>query len=420
MPLSDLDEEIVSHKIFADEKRWREVFARVRAEDPVHLTKVKTHAPLWAITKHADVMEVERQNDKFLNAPMTFMISMEEYAQRMEDTKGVGTHVRTLVHLDGTEHRAMRGLTQAWFMPQNIKRLEAMVRQRAKELVDLMIERGDGCDFADEIAPWYPLRVIMSLLGMPEDRHADLLRLTQKLLAPQDDEFKIAETAGLNAAKKQLFGEFAAHFQVLIAARKAKPEDDLATLLVNAQIDGKPLGPLDLMGYFLIVATAGHDTTASSLGGGLLALLQHPDQLARLRAEPALLPSAVEEILRWTSPVRHFVRTANEDYVLRGKQIKKGDFLMMCYPSANFDEEVFPDGHLFRIDRTPNRHIAFGFGVHACLGQHLSRMELKVFLEELLGRVPHLALGGPPTFVGSNQVSGVRHLKLRFGEAVAA
>lgn len=419
MPLSDLDEDIASHHVFANEAHWREVFARVRAEDPVHLTKTKAYAPFWAVTKHADVMEVERQSDKFLNAPMTFMLDRVEHEERMKETKGAGSYVRTLVHMDGTEHRAMRGLTQAWFMPQNIKRLDAMVQQRATEMVDMMLERGSQCDFAEEIAPWYPLRVIMSLLGMPEDRHPDLLRLTQRLLAPYDAEFDL-EGESPNAAKKKLFAEFGAHFQYLIAARKEKPEDDLATLLVSAQIDGKPLGPMELFGYFAILSTAGHDTTASSLGGGMLALLEHPEQCERLRKDPSLLPGAVEEMLRWSSPVRHFTRTANEDYVLRGKQIMKGDYLMMCYPSANFDEEVFPDGHLFRIDRTPNRHMAFGFGVHSCLGQHLSRMELKAFFAEFLKRVPHVELDGTPAFVSSNQVSGVRRLKLRYAEAAAA
>lgn len=417
MPLSELDDEIASHRIFANEARCREVFARLRAEDPVHLTQAKGYAPFWAVTKHADVAEVERQNDKFINRPMVFMLDLEQYAFRMKDTNGTGEYLRTLVNMDGTEHRAMRGLTQAWFMPQNVKRLDEMVRARAREMVDLMLE-SEGCDFAQTIAPWYPLRVIMSLLGMPEERHQDLLRLTQQLLAPQEDDTD-GDPVALGNRRKALFGAFAAHFQHLIAARKAEPRDDLATLLVQAQIDGKPLGPMELLGYFLILSTAGHDTTASALAGGLLALLQHPDQLERLRREPQLLPSAVEEILRWTSPVRHFIRTAQEDYVLRGRQIRKGDYLMMCYPSANFDEELFPDGQRFRIDRTPNRHIAFGFGVHACLGQHLSRMELKAFLEEFLKRVPRVELDGAPALVGSNQVSGPKHLKLRYAAAVA-
>ncbi|RDI24411.1 hypothetical protein DFR41_105326 [Pseudacidovorax intermedius] len=417
MPIAELDEEIVSHRLFADEARARVVFARLRAEDPVHLTQAKGYPPFWAVTKSADVAEVERQNDRFLNAPLVFLLDCEEYAQRMKDTNGTGQYLRTLVNMDGAEHRAMRGLTQAWFMPHNLKRLDALVRSRATEMVDLMARTGE-CDFAQSIAPWYPLRVIMSLLGMPEEHHPDLLRLTQQLLAPHEDQQQ-RSSADLERAKKQAFGAFATHFQALIAQRRAEPRDDLATLLVQAQIDGRPLGPQELLGYFLIVATAGHDTTASSLASGLLALLQHPDQLARLRREPALLGGAVEEILRWASPVRHFMRTAQEDYVLRGRQIRKGDYLMMCYPSASFDEEVFPDGHLFRIDRTPNRHLAFGFGVHACLGQHLARMELKAFLAEFLARVEDVQIDGPVTLVASNQVSGPRHLPLRYTMAAS-
>ena len=412
--LSDYDNEIASHSIFGDERRFREVFARLRAEDPVHRTEAAGYAPFWAVTKHADIMEVERQSDKFINRPMVFLMDQEEYAQRARETNGTMVYLRTLVAMDGTDHRAMRGLTQAWFMPQNIRRLDTLVRERARELVDLMMQHDGRVDFANEIAPWYPLRVVMSLIGMPEEKHPELLQLTQALLAPQDEQMKQRGAANANDAKKQVFGAFAKHFQEIIAARKAEPRDDLATLLVQATIDGQPLPPSDLLGYFLILSTAGHDTTSFALSGGMLALLQHPEQLARLRREPQLVPQAVEEILRWTTPVRHFMRTATEDYVLKGKPVKAGETLMMCYPSANFDEDVFPDATQFRVDRTPNRHIAFGFGVHACLGQHLSRMELKAFLEEFLRRVPQVAIDEPPSLVPSNQVSGPKHLKLRY------
>ena len=414
MTLSAYDNEIASHAIFGDERRFREVFARLRAEDPVHRTEAAGYAPFWAVTKHADIMEVERQSDKFINRPMVFLMDQEEYAQRARETNGTMVYLRTLVAMDGTDHRAMRGLTQAWFMPQNIRRLDALVRERARELVDRMMEHGGHVDFANEIAPWYPLRVVMSLIGMPEDKHPELLQLTQALLAPQDEQMKQRGAANANEAKKQVFGAFAKHFQEIVVARKAEPRDDLATLLVQATIDGQPLPPSDLLGYFLILSTAGHDTTSFALSGGMLALLQHPEQLARLRREPQLVPQAVEEILRWTTPVRHFMRTATEDYVLKGKPVKAGENLMMCYPSANFDEDVFPDATQFRIDRTPNRHIAFGFGVHACLGQHLSRMELKAFLEEFLRRVPQVDIDEAPSLVPSNQVSGPKHLKLRY------
>ncbi len=412
MPLSELDEELASHRLFADEARCREVFARLRAEDPVHLAHAKGYPPFWAVTKQADVMEIERQNDKFINAPMTFLHEVEEWAQRLKDTNGTGMYVRNLIQMDGTDHRAMRGLTQAWFMPRNVKQLDEMVCTRATEMVDLMLET-ERCDFAKAIAPWYPLRVIMSLLGMPEERHPDLLILTQKLLAPQDEQSKMDPVAR-SIAKREVFSAFLGHMNALIEARRAKPEQDLATLLVNAQVDGKPLAPLDLLGYFLVISTAGHDTTASALAGGLLALLRNPEQLERLRREPELMAPAVEEILRWTCPVRHFMRTATEDYVLRGKQIRKGDQLMMCFPSACFDEEIFPDGHLFRIDRTPNRHLALGSGVHNCLGQHLARLELKAFLTEFLQRIDKVEIDGPVEMVASNQVSGVKHLPLRY------
>lgn len=411
-----IDEQLVSHDLFVDAPRARALFAQLRREDPLHYTTAEGYPAFWAVTKHADIVEVERQHERFISAPLAFMRSSEDL--RMREQTG-GNPIRTLINMDGADHRAYRALAQAWFMPQNLKRLEEMVSQRAAEMVDRLLERGPECDFAQDIAQWYPLKVITSLLGVPDEDHPQMLRLTQQLLAPQDPETQREAGSDGMAALKKVVGEFFAYFGKLAADRRVNPRDDISTLLVNAQVNGQPIGQTELMSYFMILSTAGHGTTASALAGGLQALLEHPREFEKLRARPELLPSAVEEFFRWTTPVKHFCRTATEDCVLRGKQVRKGDFLMLSYPSANFDEEVFPDGEQFRVDRTPNRHIAFGFGVHVCLGQHLSRMELKAFFAEFLRRVDRIELIGKPEMVRSNQEAGPKQLPVRYAAAAA-
>ena len=208
--------------------------------------------------------------------------------------------------------------------------------------------------------------------------------------------------------------EFFRYFTALSAERRKNPMDDLATVIANAQIDSKPIGDFEAKSYYFIIATAGHDTTSSTVAGGLLALMQNPSELAKLRSNLDLLPGAVEEMLRWVTPVKHFFRTATENYVLRGKQIKPGDSLMMCYPSANRDEDMFEDPFSFRIDRTPNKHLAFGHGAHLCLGLHLARMEMKALYRELLLRLDSLDLAGEPAWVQANVVSGLKRLPIRY------
>src|SRR5262249_36968380 len=200
----------------------------------------------------------------------------------------------------------------------------------------------------------------------------------------------------------------------LSAERRKNPTEDLATVIANAEIDGKPISEYDAMSYYLIVATAGHDTTSSTVAGGLLALMENPSELAKLRANPDLMSSAIEEMLRWVTPVKHFFRTATEDYVLRGQQIKAGHSLMMCYLSANRDEEIFDDPFSFHIDRSPNKHLAFGHGAHLCLGMHLARMEMKALYQELLARIHTFELSGTPAWVAASLVSGLKTLPIRY------
>ncbi|MBV1687907.1 cytochrome P450 [Novosphingobium sp. G106] len=236
-----------------------------------------------------------------------------------------------------------------------------------------------------------------------------MMRLTQQTLSSQDPEF---QKEGGNARSAMM--EMYAYFQNIIADRRSQPNGDLSSVIANARVNGEHLSDRDVFGYFNIIATAGHDTTSYSLTGGLLGLLENPEQMAKLRADPALLPLAVEEILRWTTPVKHFCRTAVEDSEIAGKQVKAGDHLLLSYPSASFDETVYEDPFKFRVDRRPNRHLAFGTGPHVCLGQYLARFELISFFRELLARIEHIELAGTPRIVEGSFVGGVKYLPVRY------
>ena len=287
-----------------------------------------------------------------------------------------------------------------------------MVERLAAQTVDRLADLGGECDFVKDLAIWYPLRVIMSILGVPEEDEPLMLKLTQELFGGTDPDiqrsFELQDVV-------QVVRDFEDYFAGLTRARRAQPTDDVASLIANAKVDGKPLPDHDANGYYIIIATAGHDTTSSVAAGGLLALLEHPGQLAKLRAEAeTLMPSAVNEMIRWVSPVRHFMRTATEDYALRGETIRQGESVLLWYPAANRDEEVFDAPYEFRADRGDGAHIAFGFGAHVCLGQHLARLEISALFRELLARTEHLELAGEPRYVQSTFVGGLKSLPIRY------
>ncbi len=405
-----IDDAIASPAIHADPAAFDALFSQLRADDPVRWTEPADFRPFWTVTRHADIQEVER-DPNFLNAPRLILRTRELEERTRAATGGSSVLLRSLVNMDAPDHFAYRRLAQAWFNPQRIRLLEADCRALAAECIDGMLERGGSCDFVADVAVLYPLRVIMRTLGMPRSDEAMMLKLTQEIFGNDDPDVR-AKRANVDLAAS--VGEFQAFFRELSAARRADPTDDLAGIIATAQIDGRPIADHEALSYYILIATAGHDTTSSTIAGGLLALIDHPEQMERLAADPALLPMAVEEMMRWVSPVRHFFRTAREDCLLRGRRIAAGDHLMMCYPSANRDEEVFDAPFAFRIDRTPNRHIAFGYGPHLCLGQHLARMEVRIFFEQLLARANGFVRDGAPLWLQSSFVSGLKTLPIRF------
>lgn len=399
--------DLVKPATVADDEYFQALTAHMRANDPVPFIESDTHKSFWVATKHSDIIEIERQNDKFLNTHQSVLQS-KEIEKATEET---GAILRTLIHMDNPDHKKFRELTKDWFMPQNLKTVEARVQALAKHTVDRMLELGEEVDFVSDVAVWYPLRVIMMILGVPEEDEAMMLKLTQELFGADDPDMK--REAETDEQRLQTLTEFFQYFTAMTADRRANPGDDVASVIANAKIDGETIGDLEAMSYYIIVATAGHDTTSSSTAGGVLALMQHPDELAKLVADPSISHLTVDEAIRWVSPVKHFLRYGTEDYELRGKTIRAGDPIMMLYPSGNRDEEVFDQPNRFISDRRPNRHLAFGHGTHHCLGNLLAKMEMKHLYDEMFSRISSIELNGEPKLIQSTFVSGLKTLPVR-------
>jgi cytochrome P450 len=423
---STLDNRLVNPMNYADESVL-ETYAELRATDPVHWTEPTGFRPFWSITRHADITAIAKQNDKFINRLRTYLspIEGEEWTKAMT---GDSHLFRTLVDLDDPQHMKLRRLTHNWFQPGNLRKIEADIAAIAKTHVDRMAALGGACDFVNEVALWYPLRVIMKLLGIPESDEPMMLQMTQEIFGPQDPDV-IARSQRVTQGTPALMGGksgdaqvdllatvqmFFTYFREVTADRRANPRDDLASVIANGLIDGEPIDELSATSYYAITATAGHDTTSSSAAGGLLQLIRNPDQLALLKADMSLVPQFIEETIRWVTPVKHFMRTATEDYKIGDKTIKAGDGLCLFYWSGNRDEAVFDDADRFIIDRASNPQTAFGNGVHLCLGLHLARMELRALYNELLPRLDSIELAGKPKNSTANFVSGLKTLPIRY------
>jgi cytochrome P450 len=393
---------------YADEARLHDSLSLLRHAEPVcWVDPLPEINPFWAVTKHADVLEIERNNLIFHNAPRPLLAPASEDQRVAEE----GQILNTLIHMDDPRHRVMRAIGADWFKPKALRDLQVRVRELAARYVDRMMALGGECDFVRDIAMHYPLYVILSLLGLPESDFSRILTLTQEMFGGQDPELQRGQTPEevLQAALDML-----AYFQRLTADRRAEPTEDLASAIANARVDGELLSDLDAASYYVIIASAGHDTTSSTISGGLHALIEHPDQLRRLRDDPSLMPLAADEMIRWVTPVKEFMRTATVDYELHGIAIKEGDSLLLSYPSANRDEDVFHSPFSFDVGRNPNRHLAFGFGAHYCLGAILARMEIAAFFAELVPRLESVELAGTPQWIATTFVGGLKHLPIRY------
>jgi cytochrome P450 len=419
LPL-DVAQTLVDPKAYADMQRVHAAFSWARANNPLGRAVVEGWDPFWAVTKHADVVHVGRNNDLFHNADRaTVLVDRATLDQIRSITGGDPNLVRSLVQLDDPDHRKMRALTQAWFMPASIAKLEENIRAIARSEIEAMATLGGECDFINKVALGYPLRIVMEILGVPREDEPRMLRLTQEIFGPEDPEMNRNKQDALTAEQRAsmliaVVEDFGAYFKTITENRRANPRNDVATVLANALLDGEPLSDRYLTSYYMIIATAGHDTTSSTIGTAMWALCAFPELLPQLKANLSLIPALIEEAVRWATPVRHFMRSATADTELRGRRIAKGDWLMLCYWSANRDEEVFDKPFEFRLDRKPNKQIAFGYGRHLCLGMHLARLEMKRLFEEMLPRLESVEATGPMELVAANFVGGPKRLPIRF------
>ena len=405
--------DLVSSHAYATKGVPHALWTRLRAESPVHWCNPPGFEPFWAITRHADVCEISKQPDVFSSASGIAMIAKAEEAFVREE--GLGGSMRVIIEMDPPEHRSFRRVASPVFTPRAVQAMDEAIRTSAREIVDRLAgETGAGeCDFANDVAAAHPLRILSTMLGVPRESEPDILRLTNQLFASDDPDLQ-RKGKDRRQAIIEMGLEFYKLFDEIIKDRRTNPREDLASVLANAEIDGEPMGMMETLGYYLITFSAGHDTTKNALVGGMRAFLEHPGQFEKLKRNPELLDSAVEEVIRWSSPVNHMKRKVTRDTELRGQKLRAGDWLVMFYASANRDEEVFEAPFEFRIDRKPNPHLAFGIGEHFCLGANLARRSQRALFRELARRVEWAELAGEPEQIHSAFVVGLKRLPMRY------
>lgn len=392
-----------------DPKHWHAVAAELRETDPVFRIDHELFSPMYVLTKHEDIFEVSRRNDIWNNTRASVL--MADIQQQMLEQMGLMPH--TLVHMDGQEHDDHRKVTNDWFKPAAVKGRQQSIEEIADEYVAKLADFGGECDFAQDIAVPYTLHVIMSIFGIPREDEQIMLDLTQGMFGAADPEYMSMDDPFQGVV--DTINQFQKYFNELSQDRREHPTEDLATVIANGEINGLPLDESAELWYYIIVATAGHDTTSYALSGGMEALLSHPDQMAALKADPELAHNATSEIIRWTSPVRQFLRYAQEDTEIRGVPIKAGERVLLSYPAANRDEDVFENAGEFNIEREDaDKLISFGVGAHYCLGVQFARREIQTILPKILEATSSIELAGDPVYAEANFVGGIKHLPIRY------
>ena len=402
--------DIVDSELMGDERSMYGLFKHLRENEPVAYLEHEDFEPFWVLTRHEDIKFISQKNDLFINNPRTVIVQ-REFEQMLLEQFGTRNGLETLIHMDDPKHRKLRNVTREWFKPSPIERLTPMVEKIARQYVDKMEEMGGQCDFVKDVALLYPLRVIMSIIGVAPEEEGMMLKLTQELFGGQDPQ----QSRGTEVSDGlSVLLDFFSYFKGVVEERKKNPSDDLASVLANATVDGEPMAELDQISYFIITATAGHDTTSATIGGGMKALMEFPDQIARLQSDPGLYRSAAREMIRWVSPVRHMMRTLVEDAEFQGKTLRAGENLSLWYPSANRDPSVFENPDAFDVGRDNRNQLAFGYGGHMCLGQHLAILEVEIFFRELLSRLDWIEFDGEPEGVQAIFVGGLKSMPVRY------
>jgi len=405
-PLRVQDIDLSDFELFVQGKA-HDVWRLLRTEAPVHWNAGNDLFPgFWSVTKYADVIAVSRDTTTYSSRRG---ISMMVDPENPTPASGAG---KMLITIDPPQHVRLRRLVNKGFTPRMVAQLEPSVREITNRIIDEVAPRG-GCDFVTDIAALLPLGVICAMMGVPREDWGLLFALTNRVLGSDDPEYQTVAGDGRETANQGL-REMFGYFVRLVTERREERRDDLISVLTGAEIDGESLTDEEILYFCYLLILAGNETTRNAISGGMLALFEHPAERARLATDAALLPPAVEEILRWTSPVMHMARYVTRDTELRGQHIRAGERVLMWYPSANRDAEVFSNADRFDVGRTPNEHIAFGLGEHFCLGAGLARQELRVMFETLLARLPDIALAGPVERLRSGFIGGIKHMPVRF------
>ena len=396
--LEDID--LSTPAAFAEGWPYRE-FEVLRREAPVYWNRQADGGGFWVVSKYKDVQAVSLD-------PKTFSSGRGGTLMREFQGEELEANRAFMLNMDAPRHTRFRRLVNMGFSPKMVTRLEPHVRDMARKIIDTVAERGE-CDFVTDIAAELPLQVIAEMIGVPlEDRHL-VFNWSNQMIGFDDPEYQPSSDVSKIASMEMFM-----YANQLQAARKGSPRDDLVSVLMNAEVDGEKLTEVEFDSFFLLLAVAGNETTRNLISGGMLALFQNPEQRARLMADPALMPTAIEEMLRWVSPVMYFRRTATRDAEIRGQAIREGDKVTIWYGSANRDEEIFERADRFDVGRTPNEHMAFGLGHHFCLGANLARLEIQIMFEEILRRLPDMQLAAQPERLRSNFIHGIKRMPVTF------
>jgi cytochrome P450 len=413
--LAGLD--FISGESYARDGYPHAAWARLRREAPVFWTERADCIPFWAITKHADLLAISRQPRLWQNAPrLAVFPDLEKEVEKRIAESGppVQQEARHLLNMDPPEHGRFRKLASSHFTPRALEPKRKAIEEISLEILDEFANGGatTEADFVEGVSVKLPLAVLLDMLGVPHSDWKLMFQWTNETIGATDPEYQQGQSALETAERSrlQLFG----YFMRMVEERRAKPASDIVSVIANAKLDDKHLPPIELLSFYYLLVVAGNETTRNAVSGGLLALIQNPGELEKLKRHPELIPRAVEEVVRFTTPVIQFCRTALRDTELRGQKIRAGQAACLFYPSANRDEEVFPDGDRFRVDRDPNPHLGFGIGEHFCMGANLARLELEVVLSQLVARIEEVELAGPIRRLRSSFVGGVKSMPIRF------
>ena len=405
-------EDVLGPRNFAENGYPHEAWKTLREEAPLRYFDLGPRPGFWAVVKRADIVWLSKQPTRFVNAPRMAIFADSPPPDPTRPNRAL---LRHLLNMDPPDHPKYRNLASSWFTPRAIARRRPEIERIAEDLVDALASKGEA-DFVEEFTAPLTLSVLADMLGVPRSDWRKMFEWTNQIAGSSDPEYQI-EGDDSGAQMRITLDEMFGYFTEMVEHRRVEPTDDVVSLLANAQFEGEtdPRVPaLELLSYFSLLVVAGNETTRNAASGGLIALIENPGEMAKLKKNPSLVNKATEEIVRWTSPVIQFCRTPIEDFEMHGQKVKAGDSLCLLYPSANRDAEFFEDPDSFRIDRSPNPHVGFGIGEHFCLGANLARLEIRIALEKLIPRLEHVELVGPMDRVQSSFLGGVKRMPIRF------